>query len=161
MSLWAVSAFGRRTLLLVGHLGCSVLLCLIAYCVTYDLEKMKLYTIWAYAFLFNLTNATVINVYLVEIASDVAFGAALVVMQLVILLETMTALKMMSWLSPQGFFMFYAVTSFLGFIFVYFWIGETKDLSEKEKKLLYQPGGKFGRSLSANESWPGHHAVQV
>ena len=52
---------------------------------------------------------------------------------------------MIAWLEPEGFFLFYAATSFSGFVFVYFWVGETKGLSEKDKKFLYQPGGKFGR----------------
>lgn len=114
-----------------------MLLILLSLCIVYDLALMKLLTICAYAFLFNVTNATVLNVYLVEICTDIAFGSALVVMQLTILIETMTALRMMAWLSPEGFFLFYAITSMLGFIFIYFWIGETMQLSEKEKKMLY------------------------
>jgi len=85
-------------LLLIGHLGCSILLVILALCVVYDLALMKLLTICAYSFLFNVSNATVINVYLVEISTDIAFGVALVIMQLVILLETVTALNMISWL---------------------------------------------------------------
>ena len=61
----------------------------------------------------------------------------------------------MAWLSPEGFFLFYAVMSFIGFLFVYFWIGETMHLSEKEKKLLYQPGGRYGRKLRMGEEWQG------
>ena len=137
LSLWAVTKYGRRTLLLVGHLGCAVLLAILALTVVWDLDRSKLAVICAYSFLFNVTNATVVNVYLVEICTDIAFGAALVTMQLVILLETATALPMIAWLSPEGFFLFYAATSFLGFLFVYFFVGETQHLSEKEKKLLY------------------------
>ena len=152
ISLYAVTKLGRRTLLLIGHLGCSILLVILALCVVYDLPKMKLATICAYSFLFNVSNATVVNVYLVEISCDIAFGVALVVMQLVILVETITALQMMSWLSPQGFFLFYAVTSFIGFLFVYRWVGETMHLTEKEKKLMYQPGGALGRNLRIGET---------
>jgi len=137
LSLWAVTAYGRRTLLLVGHLGCSILLAGLSLCVVWDLDVLLLALICIYSFLFNLTNATVVNVFLVEICTDIAFGTALVMMNLVILLETATALEMINWLNPEGFFLFYSVTSFLGFIFVYFWIGETKNLSEKDKKLLY------------------------
>lgn len=137
ISLWAVTKFGRRTLLLVGHLGCATLLTLLALCVIWDLDAFILIFICLYSFLFNITNVTVINVYLMEICTDIAFGASLVVMQLIILVETATALEMITWLRPEGFFLFYATTSFLGFIFVYFWIGETKHLSEKDKKKLY------------------------
>ena len=56
-------------------------------------------------------------------------------------------------MSPPGFFLFYAATSFLGFVFVYFFIGETMYLSEKDKKLLYQPGGAYGRKLRYGEAY--------
>ena len=75
-----MTKLGRRTLLLLGHLGCSILLVLMAFCVIYDLAAMKLVTICAYSFLFNVSNATVVNVYLVEISTDIAFGVALVIM---------------------------------------------------------------------------------
>lgn len=110
---------------------------MLALCVIWDLDAFVLIFICAYSFLFNVTNVTVINVYLMEICTDIAFGASLVVMQLIILVETATALEMISWLQPEGFFFFYATTSFLGFLFAYFWIGETKHLTEKEKKRLY------------------------
>ena len=56
------------------------MLVLMAFCVIYDLAVMKLVTICAYSFLFNVSNATVVNVYLVEISTDIAFGVALVIM---------------------------------------------------------------------------------
>ena len=65
---------------MVGHLGCAILLALLALSVVWDLDRMKLIVICLYSFLFNVTNATVVNVYLVEICTDIAFGAALVVM---------------------------------------------------------------------------------
>ena len=72
--------YGRRTLLLVGHLGCAILLSLMAMAIVYDLDYIKLIVICGYSFLFNVTNATVVNVYLVEICTDIAFGASLVMM---------------------------------------------------------------------------------
>jgi len=122
-----------------------------AIAIIWDFDRTKLIAICLYAFLFNVTNATVINVYLVEICTDIAFGTALVVMQLVILLQTATALDMIAWLKPEGFFMFYAMTSFIGFLFVYFCVGETMGLSEQDKKFLYQPGGRYGRKPKPNE----------
>lgn len=134
LSLFAVTQFGRRTLLLVGHLGCSVLLAILALTICWDLDDSKLAVVCAYAFLFNLTNATVIIVYLVEICTDIALGAALVTMQLVILVETATALPMIDCFGTEGFFLIYSGLSFFGFLYVYFFIGETKCLSEKGKK---------------------------
>ena len=84
--------FGRRTLLLVGHLGCALLLAGLSLSVIFDLEMLKIGIICAYAFLYNVTSAPVINVFLVEISTDIAFGTALVTMNLVVLIETATAL---------------------------------------------------------------------
>ena len=91
-----MTKYGRRTLLLVGHIGCSTLLALFALAIIWELEVAKLSLICAYSFLFNVTNATVVNVYLVEICTDIALSMSLVIMQLVILVETATALEMMA-----------------------------------------------------------------
>ena len=86
LSLWTVTHFGRSTLLLIGHLCSAILLALFAVTVTYDLDLLKLVIISAYAFVFNVTNATVVHVYCIEICTDIAFGTALVAKQLIILI---------------------------------------------------------------------------
>ena len=40
----------------------------------------------------------------------------------------------------------------LGALFNYFFVAETKGLSEKEKKSLYIPGAKYGRKLRHEEA---------
>ena len=40
----------------------------------------------------------------------------------------------------------------LGALFNYFFVAETKGLSEKEKKSLYIPGAKYGRKLRNDEA---------
>ena len=37
-------------------------------------------------------------------------------------------------------------------VFEYFFVAETKGLSEREKKSLYYPGAPYGRKLRPNES---------
>ena len=50
----------------------------------------------------------------------------------------------------HGVFFLFAGFSFAATFFVYFYMAETKGLSDREKKTLYIPGQKFGRKL--NES---------
>ena len=56
----------------------------------------------------------------------------------------------MAW-SPEGtFFIFGSITG-VSVVFLYFFVGETKGLSEKEKKEIYMPGAHWGRRLTENE----------
>ena len=57
-------------------------------------------------------------------------------------------------LQPQGVFFLFAGTQFFAVFFVYFYIAESKGLSEKQKKALYIPGMKFGRKLREGEETP-------
>ena len=41
----------------------------------------------------------------------------------------------------------FGVFSLIGAIFIYFFVAETKGLSEMAKKSLYVPGAKYGRML--------------
>ena len=49
--------------------------------------------------------------------------------------------------SPSGTFFLYGGITFVGVFFIYFEIGETKSLSEKQKKEIFMPGAKWGRKL--------------
>ena len=48
-------------------------------------------------------------------------------------------------------FCFYGVFTFLSLFFIYFYVGETKGLSEKEKKEIFMPGATWGRNLAYGE----------
>lgn len=56
------------------------------------------------------------------------------------------------WLGRGATFGLYGIFALCGFIFIYKYVPETKGLSEKEKKKLFLPGGKFGRKLGKDES---------
>ena len=79
-------------------------------------------------------------------------GFAGQVLWLVILLETLTTDPLMdSSFGSSGVFFMFGIFSLIGAIFVYFFVAETKDLTEKEKKSLYLPGKKYGRKLKPEE----------
>ena len=58
---------------------------------------------------------------------------------------------MHSSLGPIGVFSTYAIFSLTGLAFIYFCVPETKGLSEREKKAMFMPGGRYGRKLRDGE----------
>ena len=48
----------------------------------------------------------------------------------------------------------FGVFSVAAVFFVYFFMAESKGLSDREKKALYVPGAKFGRKLHSGEQQP-------
>ena len=56
----------------------------------------------------------------------------------------------MAW-SPQGTFFIFGGCSVVSVFFIYFFVGETKGLSEKEKKEIFMPGANYGRKLREGE----------
>ena len=70
---------------------------------------------------------------------------------ILVLLESATTFPLINAVQVSGFFMFYGIFSFCSIFFTYFFVGETKGLSDKQKKELYIPGGPYGRKLKPDE----------
>ena len=51
--------------------------------------------------------------------------------------------------------MLFGIFMVIATIFVFFFVGETKGLSETEKKEIYLPGAKYGRNLKPGEKTSG------
>ena len=54
-------------------------------------------------------------------------------------------------MQSQGVFFLFAGFSLIAIFYVYFFMAETKGLSDREKKALYLPGKKYGRKLRPGE----------
>ena len=57
-------------------------------------------------------------------------------------------------LQAQGVFFLFAGFSFIAIFYVYFFMDESKGLSDREKKALYIPGARYGRKLRPGEEAP-------
>jgi hypothetical protein len=57
----------------------------------------------------------------------------------------------MDTLLPSGVFLMFSMFSFLACVLEYFFVAETQNLSERERKELYIPGADYGRKLKRNE----------
>ena len=90
--------------------------------------------------------------YVTETCSDIALGVSTQILWLVILVESVvTESLMQSALKPRGVFFMFGFFSACAVVFEYFFVAETKGLSEREKKGLYYPGAPYGRKLRPNE----------
>ena len=104
------------------------------------------------AFIFQMTIGPLAPLYAAEVCSDVALGAVMVSEDLFTLLQVfVTPTLLDSGLAHSGTFTLFAITSLLGFTFVYCFVPETKGLFEREKKELFIPGARYGRGLRKNE----------
>ena len=56
----------------------------------------------------------------------------------------------MAWSSSGTFFIFGGITA-VSVVFIYYFVGETKGLSEREKKEIFMPGATWGRPLRDGE----------
>jgi len=57
-------------------------------------------------------------------------------------------------LKPEGCFVLFGIFSLLAVGFEWYFVAETKGLSEREKKNLYTPGQLYGRKLKEGEEYP-------
>ena len=68
-------------------------------------------------------------------------GVSTQIMWVVILIESLTTESLMeSSLKPEGVFILFGIFSMLAVGFEWFFVAETKGLSEREKKAIYIPG---------------------
>ena len=90
-----------------------------------------------------------------ETCSDIALGVSTQILWLVIFIESLvTESLMQSAMKPQGVFFMFGFFSACAVVFEYFFVAETKGLSEREKKALYCPGAPYGRRVEPQEEIP-------
>ena len=81
-----------------------------------------------------------------------ALGMVMITEDVVVLVQDfVTPVLLNSPMQPLGVFLMFGVFSVIGFIFIYFYVPETKGLSEQEKREIFMPGAKAGRELEAEE----------
>ena len=87
-----------------------------------------------YTFIFNATNQTVLFIISVELTTDVALGMTLVIVTFLVFILSLILFPMLNQLGNAGFFFFFAGMCAAGFFYILIFVGETKDLLDKDKK---------------------------
>ena len=151
-SIATVRAFGRRPLLIFGHVGVAVCHGLLGLFIVSGHGLAVLITMCLFMIIYQNTCEPVGQVYVTEVCSDIALGISTQVLWLVIFVESLiTETLMKSSLTPQGVFFVCSCLSVVAAVWEYFYVAETKGCSEREKKSLYIPGARFGRKLGPGE----------
>ena len=70
-------------------------------------------------------------------------------------IETLTIKSIEEAIGQPWLFTCFGILMILAAVFCWFFVGETKGLSETEKKEIYLPGAKWGRDLKPGEKAEG------
>ena len=90
--------------------------------------------------------------YCEETCCDSALGVCqLTLWSVVVVLVLITEPLMNSALQPYGVFFLFGGFSVIAFFFMYFFVPETRGLTEAEMKKQFYPGAKWGRKLAEGE----------
>lgn len=159
LGLWTVTTFGKKRLLLVGHSTMALIHAFVGTCIIIEFNLGVVLGICAFMLAYNSTSGPVSWGYAVETCPDIALGIVLLTLySTVFVLSLTTETLMASPLQPQGVFFMFAGISVIAFVFFWCFLGETKGLTEMEKRSLYAPGQPWGRKLTQSE---GKHQYDV
>jgi hypothetical protein len=91
-----------------------------------------------------------VYVYMAETVSDAALGIVVFTSYFWKSYLTLST-ESFNQIDPSLAFWLYGGCTLLSIPFIYFFVGETKGLSEKEKKEIFMPGATWGRDLRYGE----------
>jgi MFS family permease len=149
-AIYTMKYFGRRTLLLVGQSAITVLLVLIAFSTMYGWDTINIIFICFFVFAFQTTINPVSWTYSIETCTDVSLSIMVCCDAAWGVLLTLVFPDLEAWSFSNTMFIAAAISG-VSVVFVFFFIGETKGLSDKEKKEIFMPGANWGRALRDGE----------
>ena len=89
--------------------------------------------------LFQLSQGPLFWIYSAEVCHDQAFGIVTFGIFLNLFIISIVTEYMIAGMGSHGLFYFYGGMTFLGGLFVHFFVKETRGLNEMQKKQLYKP----------------------
>ena len=156
VSIWTIRTFNRRPLLLFGEIGITVAMSLIGVFCIIGQDVLIIVMMAVFMAIYQNTTGPVPWVYASETMPDVALGVGMNCLYATILVISLgTEPLMETGLHTAGVFFLFGLFSFIAFFFVYFFVRETKTLSEKEKKQVYNPFMEASRLESKQHPYYG------
>ena len=150
VGIYTLRTFGRRTLLLVGQTSIAVLLFSLACVSVFKINSAEIALICLFIFVFQTTTNVATWAYAVETITESSLSLVIFIDSLWGIFNTLTFSPLMAWSEPGTFSLFGIITG-ISAVFVYFFVGETKGLSDREKKEIFMPGANWGRPLREGE----------
>lgn len=130
--IWTVNAYGRRSLLLFGHIGIACAHFCIALSIVYSFNFGVVLMMCAFIWLYANTTGTIAWVYAAETCTDIGMGVCLLTLWAVVLLEIMLVPMLINTpMQVQGVFFLFSVLSVFATFFIYFYVKETKGLTDE------------------------------
>lgn len=141
ISTQTVKYFGRKPLLLVGHVGIAMVHAGVAIFNIEHIDIGVVIMVLAFMFIYQNTSGPVTWLYASETTIDAGMGICLLTLWGTVFVLSIVCPIIMdpSSLGPNTTFFILSGISLFGFLYVFIFIKETFDLSDKQKKQLYTP----------------------
>lgn len=153
ISTQVVRFFGRKTLLLWGQIGMTIVHTGVAIFNIFEIDIGVVAMVMLFMFIFQNTSGPIAWVYCSETTIDAGMGVNMLVLWGTVFLLSLICPLMMdpeSGLGPTITFLAFGGTQLLGFLYVLLFIKETAHLSDRDKKLLFTPQMYKGGRLDDN-----------
>ena len=138
---------------MLGHGGMALIHFAIGIFVIIDFNAGVLIGICAFLVIYQNSSGPVAYAYASETCCDIALGMCILALYSAILVLSLSTEPLMD--SPnfgtEGVFFMLGVFMVIATITVYMFVGETLGLQKAQKKLLFVPGGPWGRKLQEGE----------
>ncbi|CDW82078.1 sugar transporter family protein [Stylonychia lemnae] len=131
--------FGRKTLVLVGHLLMGTFMVLVGVFAYLEYSNLMLTMILLFLIVFQSTDGPILQLYGSEVTVDQGLGFCVFGIKSSGLIVSLTTEYLMdSPLHPYGAFWLYGGIIWISFIFFWIFMKETKGLTDRQKKSIFR-----------------------
>ena len=139
IALWFIKFFNRKTLIIWGHVLMAIVHSGVAVFIINDLNNEVLVFICLFIFIYDQTSGPMAWIYATETTVDTGLGVCLLTLWGTTFVLSLVCPVLMDkdFLGESNTFFLFSAMSLMGAFYSYFLMKETKGLSDKEKKNLY------------------------
>ena len=139
-SILTIRRFTRRQIFIGCQIAFSIIHSIIGTCIYLKFDTGFMIGLFVYIMVYCNTTSSLAWVYAAETTTDAGLGFCLFIMYLCIFILTLVCPYLMqpNILGTACVFFLFAGISFIGSIYYYVFLKETKNLTDREKKDLYQ-----------------------
>ena len=155
VALWTIRTFGRKSLLIAGHVGFAICHFFVGYFNNIGFDEGVMWNVFAFLFIYQQTSGPLAWLYATETTIDVGLGICLLTLYFDVFILSLICpifLDKDSSVGPSNVFFIFSGLSVIGTIFVIAFIRETKGLTDKDKKNIFTPKQFLNQKDEKNEN---------